>query len=493
MLAEDVRPNRFEKGLLLAKHYLKKSVGQQVSIVVFSDKQKRIVPFTQDMNLIEARLSTLEGLDLYRGGSNISQALLEAQNYFLTDNGVGIGNILLITDGEENEDPININLDKNITLGVLAVGTSKGGPIPIRDSRGKLRQNKTFAGKTVITKIDEAYLKKLGDAANTYKYWITTSYSLPTEDVIRFFNRSYSKKIKKGSVRVKPVMYEYLLIPAILFLILAYLLKFSKSFVIALLILSFNLNAQVNSENPPEEPEKSQETLDLEDKFARDELSQNGKRVLAQKLIEDGFPDQAAVLYDEILSKEVNEDNKIEYLNKGASEFKSGKIKEGIDTYNQLIDYLEDNDQKNTELYKDVKKNILKALQTQENQKGKGEGEDKENSDNQEGEGEESDQNQQDGKSGENQDNQNQGDNEKKDKNENDQKDQKNKDKKNQDDKKNDEKNKKGKGDKDDKNKVEKKKIPALLKQLMSDDNQLQKKMIDAETRQRRKNNKKDW
>ena len=37
------------------------------------------------------------------------------------------------------------------------------------------------------------------------------------------------------------------------------------------------------------------------------------------------------------------------------------------------------------------------------------------------------------------------------------------------------------------------KKVPALLKQLMSDDNQLQKEFIDAQTRKRSRTNRKDW
>ena len=82
MLAEDVRPNRFSKALLLVKHYIKKAVGQKVSLVVFSDTQKRIVPFTEDMDLVNARLDSLEELDLKRGGTGLAQALQESIQYW---------------------------------------------------------------------------------------------------------------------------------------------------------------------------------------------------------------------------------------------------------------------------------------------------------------------------------------------------------------------------------------------------------------------------
>ena len=38
-----------------------------------------------------------------------------------------------------------------------------------------------------------------------------------------------------------------------------------------------------------------------------------------------------------------------------------------------------------------------------------------------------------------------------------------------------------------------KKKLPALLKQLMNDDNKLQKRMIDAKTTKRKTSEQKDW
>lgn len=74
MLAEDVRPNRFEKAILLAKHFMKKAAGHQISVVVFSDGQKRIIPFTKDRDLLEARLDTLDRLNLERGEINITSS-----------------------------------------------------------------------------------------------------------------------------------------------------------------------------------------------------------------------------------------------------------------------------------------------------------------------------------------------------------------------------------------------------------------------------------
>ena len=104
MLAEDVRPNRFQRALLLAKHFVSKAVGHQVSIVVFSDTQKRIVPFTDDIDLLDSRISALQDLNLENAGSNLRQSLLETVQYLRGEAGEGqavTGNILIFSDAEE--------------------------------------------------------------------------------------------------------------------------------------------------------------------------------------------------------------------------------------------------------------------------------------------------------------------------------------------------------------------------------------------------------
>lgn len=521
MLAEDVRPNRYKKALLLAKHYLKKAVGEQVSIVVFSDKQKRIVPFTTDMNLIDARVGTLEKLDLRNGGSNIALALREAEKYFIGPNGISIGNILLLTDGEDNEKSINVQLDDKITLATVGIGTAKGATIPLRDNRGMSRGVKRFNGQPVTTKLDEGFLKNIGADVKNYRYWIASSYSLPTEEIQRFFERSYKSKMSEGEVRIKPVKYETLLIPSFLFLILSTLLRFSKSFVYVSVFCLISLHsvyaqAPIDKSLPKqEEPQKSDEVLELEEKFATGRISEVEKKKLAQKLLQEGFPKESSTLYGELLN-DVDETNALEHLNKGVADFQAGKVGEGIKTYNKLIDYLEENDPEG-ELSTKVKKNLFKALQQVQQQKSKSQNNQDQNQDQQNQDQQNQDQQNQD-QQNQNQDqqNQNQQNNQQQNNQQQNNQDQQNQKQNNQDQKDKDEKDKNGKDkDKKDKDqnkgkkerdkekndpqngdsgkKKKKKKIPALLKQLISDDNQLQKDAIDAQTKDRKKRNRKDW
>ena len=57
MLVEDIKPNRFQKSLLMARHFVKNSIGHKIALVLFSDTQKQLVPFTDDIDLLESRIS----------------------------------------------------------------------------------------------------------------------------------------------------------------------------------------------------------------------------------------------------------------------------------------------------------------------------------------------------------------------------------------------------------------------------------------------------
>jgi Ca-activated chloride channel family protein len=505
MLVEDVRPNRFNKALFLAKHYLKRAVGQKVSVIVFSDGQKKIVPFTDDYNLIEARLDTLKDLNLNRGGTGLSLAIQESIQYFKMTSEDVTGNILIFTDAEETDGGLDLEIPDGISVGVVGVGTSKGGPIPVRNSRGVFKKNKTFNGKVVISKLDNEFLKKLGDKISNYSYWVATSYSLPTDEIVGFFSKIHSDKSKKNDFRIRPVWANYLMIPGIVLLCLSFLLSRGKIFVLtSLVFLSFSSFSQVQvpgmpNINPgeakePKEPVKTEKTLKLEEAFVQGKLDKDGKRALAYNLLQDGFPKDASSLYEEILDKKITDENLAHKFNQATAQLQDKGQAKAINRYNRILKHIEKSGHnKNDKIADMAKKNILKALQS--GGSGSGKKEDEEDSDDQE-EGEDNDSK---GQSGEQKDSgkkeKNKDGEDSKDKKDQDGKD--GKDKENKDQKQKDGKDKKkkkeSKPETGNEKKDRKKKLPTLLKQLISDDNKLQKKMIDAKTTERKSRQKKDW
>ena len=497
MFVEDVRPNRFEKALLLVKHYVKKSIGQKISIAVFSDFQKTIVPFTDDIDLIEARIDSLKDLNLNRGGTSLSLAIQEGVQNFQVAEGGSTGNILVFTDAEETDGGIDLTIPETMSVGIVGIGTRKGGPVPMRNDRGEFIRNKTFQGELVVSKLDETFLKKFGEDIPYFKFWIATSYTLPTNDILNFFNRSHQLKLSKNNYRIRPVEAHKLLIPAMLLLSLGYLLKFFPTYLALCLLLGFNSQtfAQINSpltggvvpgmedlakkQGEKKEPVKSEETLDLEKRFANGELSDEGVNYLASKLLEDGFVEDSAALYKENLKEDIKDENIAHHFNHASAMLQNEKQKaKAIEKYKDLLDYIEKNPKEDYEkIEKTAKLNILKSFKQNQGGGGKGE-DDKEKKDQKD---KSSEQNKSDGKG---------------DPKDKDEKGKDGKDEKKEQEKPKEDMRRKDEGDKKEseaEKNARKKKLPALLKQLMNDDNKLQKRMIDAKTTKRKTSEQKDW
>ena len=512
MLAEDVRPNRFKKALLLVKHFVKKAIGQQIAIVVFSDSTKRIVPFTDDLDLIEARINTIDSLNLRRGGTALSLAIQESVQLFKEKSddekdSTSTGNILIFTDAEETEDVLALDIPDNITVGVIGVGTAKGSTIPVRDNRGNFSHNKRFKGADVVSKLDEKFLKKLEGKIKNYKYWIATSYSIPTEEILRFFTKIHKLKESENSFKIRPVKANFLIIPGVVFIIISLLFRRRKMLRVVqcfiLVIFTSNINT-VKADNNEDGPKKSEKTIELENRFIENKLDEEGKKALAAQLLKEGFSKEAEILYEEIITnKTVSKTNLIDRFNQATAKIKNKKIKEGLDDYKDIQNFIENNSNINKELSENIKKNIIKAFE--ENQGGGSGKNDQENED-------QENQNNKDNQKGDKGNNKDQKNKDQSNKNDDQKNNENNKDKKDQD-KKNDSKdNKKNekendpkdqsdkKGNKDkasneesDKKPSKPKKLPAILKQLKNQDNQLQKKLIDAQTTKRKASDKKDW
>ncbi len=491
MLTEDVRPNRFEKAIFLARHFIKKAIGHQISIIVFSDSTKRLVPFTSDMELLDSRVEGLRSLNVNRGGTNLNLAISEAMQYLRTDKNEFSGNILLITDAEETEGGFKVSVPKEISFAAVGVGTVKGGNIPIRDRHGIFRGNKRFNGNEIVSKLDEVFLRKLGNTIVNYNYWIATSYSLPTEQILSFFNQSHKAKYSQGEVTIKDVYLEYVLIPAIVLLVFSYILRFGKSLVIPLLIFSY-LDA-FSQEKEERKPTPYDAKIEFYKNFLRTgEIEKDEKLKLGELLLKAGDIEESSKIYKETI-EQTKSSTATSQINYGTSLLANKEYDKALAHYAQLLNQLEKIKDKDISEFKDIiRKNTLYALAQKKQQEKKQQEQNKKDS------------NQKKNDSDKNKDSQ---ENENKEKNKED----KDEEKKKQSDKeKNKEEKEKKDGEKDDKDKkdkekngelknkadkpikrVSKKGLPSLLKQLVNDDRKLQEKLIDASTQQ--KGTKKDW
>ncbi len=522
MLSEDVRPNRFVKSLQLARHFVKSAPGHQISVVLFSDIQKRLIPFTDDIDLIDSRLAALEKTNSVAGGSNISQAIEESIQYFDSgsENDKGkTGNLLVFTDAEESEGELSFNLPHNINLAVVGVGTAKGANIPLRWEDGSFRGYKTFKGEPVTTKLDEEYIRKMGKRAKNFKYWIANSYSLPTEEIMNFFRSLYNQKVSSGDVRVRPVYSHLILIPALIAYCLSVLLgrwpmfKSSKNiFMLIFCLVSFPALVSAQEKPPEEKPLSAELKKDLE--IVR---SGNADRryvlKVAEKMLIEKKDDQAEKLYSEYAK--TNDDEEIRF-NHATSLLKLKRQSEALPLIQDLL-----KNSKNEELKDKMRGNLILSLNQQSENKNDQKQNDKQKQDQKEepkdkdkdkekekNKTQEQSKNQKPGQdkkeNGKNGKAEQQKENNTANKKPDDQSKDKDKDKdkdkgKNKPQSEKNEDQDKGPSTLEEKEKdIEQKrkmvKTPAMIKQLLNDDRDLQKKMMDTSTNERGEDKpKRDW
>lgn len=486
MLAEDVKPSRLQKAILIAKHFARKAAGQQLSIVAFAEVQKKIVPFTNDLDLIDARLDSLKNLRNHYGSSALSVAIQESVQYF-RDSGQGVsGNILVLTDGEETAEGIDLKIPPEIHVALVGVGSSMGGRIPLDDGRGFRFGYKKDRGQDVITKLEEKYFKALSSEIPSSQYWIANSYSLPSEEILEFFQGEQKKGNQQQDMVYRPVLMEWIVVPAIILLVISYFFKAVRIFALSLVFCVLPLQAEDAPKITPEIEEKISA-------LRAGKLTSSQKVKLADDLQKAGARDEAVVLYSENLPKKIDPTLPPEaYLNYGTALLEKGEAEEGLRLYRSLDEAIPDSPQ-NKKIREMMEKNIASFFQQQE-QKKKEKKEQDQKQDKKEGESSSGQgQNSQGGKDQSEMKKDSQSNENKNDQKKDDQK-------KNDGEEKPEDEEKKNPEDKGEKKPETPKplpqKVPAKLKQLMNDDRQLQMKMIENGTRDlnRRKSRKsKDW
>ncbi len=492
MLAEDVKPSRLQKATLIAKHFARKAAGHQISVVVFAEIQKKIVPFTNDLDLIDSRLESVKGLRNHYGSSALSLALQESIQYFKEGGGKLAGNILVLTDGEETAGGINLKIPPEIHVALVGIGTTQGGRIPLDDTNGFRFGYKKHRGQDVITKLNEDFFKVAASDISSAKYWLASSYSLPSDEILSFFTGEKVKGLNEQDMVIRPVLMEWIVVPAIILIMLSQFLKAVRIFSLGLLLLI----APVHSK----EVKLSEEIIMKMEELQNGKLNQLERLKLADEIYKSGLKEEALTLYNENLdSTKVDQHLPPEaYLNYGTALLDKGQTKEGLETYGHLLDSLPDGSEKKKEIQSLIEKNTVTHFRQQEEKKQqqkkdqqKNKDKDKKNEGSQEQSGQDQGNNdKQQSKEGKKPEDQNDKKDQEGDKDKNDEGNQDDEDKDGDDAKKDEQANN------GDRKPLPPKKLPAKLKQLLSDDRQLQKQVIENGTRDLNKSKdrkSKDW
>ena len=132
MDAQDLAPSRLTRARLKILDILERRGSGQTALVVYSSNAFTVTPLTTDTDTIAALVNSLS-TDIMPSRGSYPIAAINKGRQLLEQAGVGIGEILLITDGGWSPAAERVARDlrgSGFTLSVLAVGSAEGAPIP---------------------------------------------------------------------------------------------------------------------------------------------------------------------------------------------------------------------------------------------------------------------------------------------------------------------------------------------------------------------------
>lgn len=169
MLAEDIAPNRLEKSKQLVTQIINSLASDRIGIIAYAASAFPQLPITTDYGSAKMFLQSMNTDMLSSQGTAINEAVELAKTYY-NDEEQTNRVLIIISDGEDHEGNVNSIVEEaskeGIRIFTIGVGTSKGGPIPIKRNGIVQSYKKNSQGETVITKLNPTILQEIAKKAN---------------------------------------------------------------------------------------------------------------------------------------------------------------------------------------------------------------------------------------------------------------------------------------------------------------------------------------
>jgi Ca-activated chloride channel family protein len=232
MKAEDLKPSRLDKAKNEISSLIKKLQGDKIGLIIFAGQAYIQIPLTTDYSAANLFLSAVDENSVPEPGTAIASAInLAAKSFDMKSHAKEV--MVLITDGEDHEGDISSAVknavDNGIMIYTIGMGSPAGSPIPLYDNKGnQVGFKQDNQGNIVITKLDEAILKQIAGEGNG-KYYLSSGYQNELDLIYK--DLSSLQKSEFGSKRITDYedKYYYFLIPAVLLLLIEFLINEKKS------------------------------------------------------------------------------------------------------------------------------------------------------------------------------------------------------------------------------------------------------------------------
>jgi len=183
MATEDLAPSRLEQAKHAIGSLLDLLAGDRVALVTFAGQAHANCPLTVDHGAVRLFLESVDVNSVSAPGTALGNALSTALRLLrsgqrgVEDRGKAI---VLFSDGEDHEGELGPVLDElarnNVLVYAVGCGSTRGAPIPLKDSSGKLTgYKKNREGQVVTSRLSEESLEKIALESGGRYYRATTS------------------------------------------------------------------------------------------------------------------------------------------------------------------------------------------------------------------------------------------------------------------------------------------------------------------------------
>jgi Ca-activated chloride channel family protein len=168
MLASDVLPNRLSRAKLAILDFVQRRGHGRVGLVAFSGQAFLQCPLTFDYSAFKEALTTIDDKTIPVPGTDIARGLDEGLHALRKS--VRQKLLVVVTDGEDLEKgglKMAAELAKQgVIIFTIGVGTPAGAEIQMLNEQGKPEMLRDSAGEIVRSRLDEATLRGIAQAAH---------------------------------------------------------------------------------------------------------------------------------------------------------------------------------------------------------------------------------------------------------------------------------------------------------------------------------------
>lgn len=230
MLCEDVAPNRLELARVFAGKLLQELEGERIGLIFFAGNAFLQMPLSTDYSFLLQSLQSATPDLITEQGTAIAAAIELAQQSFGDDPGGG-RTIILITDGENHDDNVEKKAKEAFGNGTIVnavgVGTLAGGPIPEDDGSGMRQFKRDQDDQIVRTRLDEVTLQRIA-ASGGGKWYNISQGNAAIESLKREVGNLQKREMEVRSFAEFESYYQWFLLPALLLMMLEFLISFRK-------------------------------------------------------------------------------------------------------------------------------------------------------------------------------------------------------------------------------------------------------------------------